>query len=101
MTTKRYTISEISAHNKEKGNYFFSKETLSFFKQTKSMFKVVHCGERVFVYAKAGHTGYTIAEYNKDTGDVSPVSRFKLESLAGGELNSPEVIKKVLKEYVK
>lgn len=100
-TTKKYTISEIAAHNKETGHFFFSRDTLKFFGQSKGMFKVLHLGERVFVYALANHGGYSIAEYNKHTGEVFPLSKSTLKDLAGEELKTPEIIKRALKEYVK
>ena len=72
---KRYTIAEIAAANEAKGGFYFSKDTLKFFKQKRSDFKVKHIAGRIFVMAPSrwdGHLmGYSVAEFNPETGDLS------------------------------
>ena len=72
---KRYTLAEIAAANEAAGQYYFSRDTLRFFKQKKGDFKVRHVAGRVFVFAPSRWDGrlmgYSFAEFNPATGDIS------------------------------
>lgn len=72
---KRYTISEIAAANEAAGNYYFSKDTLQFFKQKRGDFKVKHIAGRVFVFAPSRWDGklmgYSVGEFHPETGEVN------------------------------
>jgi hypothetical protein len=72
---KRYTLAEIAAANEAAGKFYFSRDTLKFFKQKRGDFKVRHIAGRVFVFAPSrwdGHLmGYSLAEFNPETGELS------------------------------
>lgn len=72
---KRYTLAEIAAANEAAGNFYFSRDTLRFFKQKRGDFKVKHIAGRVFVFAPSRWDGklmgYSFAEFNPATGDIS------------------------------
>jgi hypothetical protein len=71
---KRYTIAEIAAANEAAGRFYFSKDTLKFFGQTRGMFKVRHVAGRVFVIAPSRWNGrlmgYSFAEFHPETGEI-------------------------------
>jgi hypothetical protein len=78
IETRKYTVAEIADHNESAGYKYFSRGALKFFKQTRKSFRVIHYGERVFVYAASNRSGYTFfsfAEYNPKTGAVDNVSK--------------------------
>lgn len=89
----RITISQIANHNKAAGGHYFRRETLKFFNQRQSDFRIYQTKGRIFVYApsfweswttgKLEKMGYSIGEYNPETGDVSGVK------LPGGFNNRP------------
>jgi hypothetical protein len=72
---KRYTIADIVAANEAAGRFYFSKDTLRFFGQTRGMFKVRHVAGRVFVIAPSRWDGrlmgYSLAEFDPATGELN------------------------------
>jgi hypothetical protein len=80
VKTKKYTISDIAFHNAEVERFYFSKATLKCFGQIRGMFKVLHKGGRVFIYAPHGNRtpgkgSYSFAEYIPKTGAVKSVRK--------------------------
>lgn len=70
----RPTIAYIAECNAAAGGHYFSRDTLRFFGQRRSDFKVHVRAERVFVQASSyqggNYMGESFAEFNPKTGDV-------------------------------
>ncbi len=62
-------IGTIKARTLEKSPYFFTRDTLRFFKQKMRSFGVFAVGERVFIRAKTPH-GWTLREFTGDDLDL-------------------------------
>ena len=81
---KVYTLSQIKNHNKDSGFYYFSKDTMKFFRQKFADFSVRLAADRVFVMAplrpRGEFLGYSFAEYFPATGEVN---RFEITKKAG------------------
>ena len=74
----RPTIAHIAERNAAAGGYYFSRDTLRFFGQRRSDFKVHVVKGRVFVQASSyqggNYTGESFAEFNPKTGCMSGVN---------------------------
>ena len=74
-TMRAPSIAEIAAHNERAGGYYFSRETLRFFGQTRKDFRSRYLPDgRIIVYSRA-HRGWNIgggvvslAVYDPETG---------------------------------
>jgi len=64
----RWTIAAIRQANIDGAQFFFSRATMKFFKQTMKDFGVYHRGERVFIREK--NRGL-YREFDPDTGHIS------------------------------
>jgi len=68
--TKRWTLAEIKDMNNENGYFFFSKNTMKFFKDKMSDFKVYHRDGQVIVHRKKDGKEW---EFNTETGSIHPL----------------------------
>ena len=67
---RRYTLSTIKHLNHSVGGHFFDRDTMKFFGDTMSSFKVVHEGSKVFIERK--RTGKRW-QFNTTTYHIGPV----------------------------
>lgn len=72
------TIKAIAKHNKSIGHHYFDKETLAFFGQQLTDFKVREINGRIFIYAPSGDSWdnehWSIGEYDRDTGAILSIA---------------------------
>jgi hypothetical protein len=77
----KYSIQQIAAANEAAGGFFFSKESMKFFNQTRRMFKMVEAGGRMFIYAPSYWDGrlmgYTFAEVFNGGEEIRHPADFK------------------------
>ena len=78
MKAKKWTISEIAAVLQENGSHYFDRDTLRFFGQRRSDFRVYQGGGRVFMFS-AAHKGWdgpslsSFAEFLPETGRTASI----------------------------
>lgn len=92
----KYTIAEIAYLNERAGKFYFSRDSLKFFRQTRGDFRVrnLKCG-RVFVFAPRPF-GISFAEFNPKTGAVDSRGS-AVELFTGRDLRSFEDINDYLR----
>lgn len=82
---RKFTIHDIKRLSDEAERKFFDPKTLKFFGQRVKDFKVKHIGNRVFIWAprKPGgkFSGYTVAEFDKNTAALNSMPGFMFDSL--------------------
>lgn len=81
QSKKRYTIHDIKYIDETVGNgWFFSRETMKFFKDTMQDFKVIHLDSRVFIQHKKRDS---VWEFYPKNGTILPISSKEFHELQG------------------
>lgn len=86
---KPFTIDHIMAHNERAGLYFFSYDTMQFFKSTVGN-TVYTSPDGKYAYFATGEKGlhtprrFTVRVYNAATGDISTHGEFQAYQSLGG-----------------